>query len=345
MGNNLAPTLAIIYMNEIDFSITDRAGGQVKLKRFIDDYFAFLMSQEMSGERLLAIANELNDAIKFTLEMPNNNQLPFLDTLVSYDPATKSFSTTLYVKPIHSKCITPWDSHGSVASKRAILVGETRRAIACSTNPTNCKESLKKVFTLFVNNGYPTSFVRATIRHTTRNKPHKDDKRENIYMKLPYINEELKRRALSVIRRSGINNVKIHFMNGRPSSRVFAPPRDRASCRDNCKTCKSASKPKQCLTKNVIYEITCTCCGMVYVGETGRTIGSRIKEHLKMDKQTVYKHIESHKSGRPDQFDISWKILHRNIAYQDERKCIEAFEIHKRSENIMNGCIGRTISI
>ncbi len=164
-------------------------------------------------------------------------------------------------------------------------------------------------------------------------------------MKLPYINEELKRRALSVIRRSGINNVKIHFMNGRPSSRVFAPPRDRASCRDNCETCKSASKPKQCLTKNVIYEITCTCCGMVYVGETGRTIGSRIKEHLKMDKQTVYKHIESHKSGRPDQFDISWKILHRNIAYQDERKCIEAFEIHKRSENIMNGCIGRTISI
>ncbi len=84
---------------------------------------------------------------------------------------------------------------------------------------------------------------------------------------------------------------------------------------------------------------------MVYVGETGRTIGSRIKEHLKMDNQTVHKHIESHKSGRPDQSDTSWKILHRNIAYQDERKCIEAFEIHKRSENIMNGCIGRTISI
>jgi hypothetical protein len=47
-----------------------------------------------------------------------------------------------------------------------------------------------------------------------------DDKQENIYVKLPYINEELKRRALSVIRRSGINNVQIHFMNGRPSSRV-----------------------------------------------------------------------------------------------------------------------------
>jgi hypothetical protein len=91
------------------------------------------------------------------------NQLPFLDTLVSYNPTAKSFSATLYVKPIHSKCITPWDGHGSVASKRAILVGETRRAIACPTNPTHCKESFNKVFTLFVNNGYPKRFVRAII--------------------------------------------------------------------------------------------------------------------------------------------------------------------------------------
>ena len=46
-------------------------------------------------------------------------------------------------------------------------------------------------------------------------------------------------------------------------------------------------------------------CRIVYVGETCRTIGSRIKEHLKIDKQIVYtEHIESHKSGQPDQSDI-----------------------------------------
>jgi hypothetical protein len=51
----------------------------------------------------------------------------------------------------------------------------------------------------------------------------------------------------------------------------------------------------------------------LYVGETGRTIGSGIKEHLKIDEQTVYKHIKSHKSGRPDQSDITWKTLHKNV--------------------------------
>ena len=55
-----------------------------------------------------------------------------------------------------------------------------------------------------------------------------------------------------------------------------------------------------------------------------------------MDQQTVYKHLESHRSGRPDQSDIILKTLHKNITYQDERICTEAFEIHNRSENIMN---------
>jgi hypothetical protein len=41
-----------------------------------------------------------------------------------------------------------------------------------------------------------------------------------------------------------------------------------------------------------------------------------------MDQQTVYKHLESHRSGRPDQSDIILKTLHKNITYQDERICI-----------------------
>jgi hypothetical protein len=64
-----------------------------------------------------------------------------------------------------------------------------------------------------------------------------------------------------------------------------------------------------------------------------------------MDKQTVYKHIKSHKSGRPDQSDITWKTLNKNVKYEDERECFQAFEIHNRSDNIiMNGYIGRTIN-
>jgi hypothetical protein len=164
-------------------------------------------------------------------------------------------------------------------------------------------------------------------------------------MKLPYINEEFKRRSLAVVRRSGLNNIKIHFLNGKSSSQRFVPRKETMNCSNNCETCKSGKKTNRCHNKNVVYEIECRHCNKVYIGETGRTIGTRIKEHLTMDKQTVYKHIESHMSNEDDMPSITWRILHCNINNDDERKYIEAFEINKRAGNIINGCIGRTISI
>ena len=46
-----------------------------------------------------------------------------------------------------------------------------------------------------------------------------------------------------------------------------------------------------------------------------------------MDKQTVFKHIMSHKRSnkqdKPNPDDITWRIIYKNSKYQGERKCIE----------------------
>ena len=125
MGNNLAPMLAIIYMNDLDKLIIESCEGSLFLRRLIDDIFIAWTSNSITSDSLLSIANKLNDAIKFTIQLPVQNNLPYLDTLVSFNPTIKKFTTSLYVKPIHSRCITPWDSHGSIASKRSIFIGET----------------------------------------------------------------------------------------------------------------------------------------------------------------------------------------------------------------------------
>ena len=230
MGNNLAPTLAIIYVNELDSQILEKSNGCVTLKRFIDDYFVFLLSRQITSDELLTTANDLNDTINFTFELPKNNQLPFLDTVVTFNSDIKTFSTTLYAKLIRSRCISPWDSHGPIALKQAILIGEIKRAVTCSTDSVSPKKSLGKITELFFNNEYPRKFVKAVIRRTLS----------------------------SVTHRSGIDNIKIHFMNGRPSSRVFAPLREKPNCSDDCETCKLAIKPNHCLTKKIVYEIRCS---------------------------------------------------------------------------------------
>jgi hypothetical protein len=77
--------------------------------------------------------------------------------------------------------------------------------------------------------------------------------------------------------------------------------------------------------------------------ETSRTIGTRIKEHLTMEKQTVFKHLSSHKKRTANK--ITWRILHSNIRNDEERRYIEASEIQNQPEDILNGCVGRTICI
>ena len=229
--------------------------------------------------------------------------------------------------------------------KRAVLVGEINRAVSRATDGNSRKQSLRKLTELFARNGYPKSFIKATIQHVLRNEPRADDQENRIYMKLPNINEEFKRRSLSVIRRSGIDSVRIHFLNGRSSSQRFAPRKETMSCSEKCETCKLGTKPNRCNNKNVVYEIPCLHCKKVYIKETGRTFGTPIKEHLTMKKQTIYKHIESHGNNAGDISTITWRILHSNISYDDERKCVEAFEIKKRMRDLINGCFGRTISI
>jgi len=110
--------------------------------------------------------------------------------------------------------------------------------------------------------------------------------------------------------------------------------------------CEASSMPQSivfCYRSYAERYLKCSYCQAVHIGETGRTIGSRIKEHLR--RQTVYAHLASHSADFLKESPIRWKILHPNIKFPKERKVIEALEIRKHSTNIMNGCVGRFLCI
>lgn len=132
MGNNLAPTLSIIYMSNLDQKILSQFNNELQLKRYVDDIFISWSSDNITPDTILNMANSLNPAIKFTLENPEQSRLPFLDTMITLHHNTGSYSSTLYAKPIHRQCINPWDSHGPSPKKKGILIGEIKRAISSS---------------------------------------------------------------------------------------------------------------------------------------------------------------------------------------------------------------------
>ena len=70
MGNNLAPMLAIIYMNELDKQIIESCNGSLFLRRLIDDIFIAWTSNLITSDSLLSMANNLNDALNLQLSYP-----------------------------------------------------------------------------------------------------------------------------------------------------------------------------------------------------------------------------------------------------------------------------------
>ena len=41
-----------------------------------------------------------------------------------------------------------------------------------------------------------------------------------------------------------------------------------------------------CISHNVVYIIKCRTCNKIYIGETGRRLGDRFREHLRSPRQT-----------------------------------------------------------
>ena len=120
--------------------------------------------------------------------------------------------------------------------------------------------------------------------------------------------------------------------------------------RSRCKTCpfvQNADKisgPKRsvkitdrftCISANVIYCITCTLCKKLYIGETGRRLGDRFREHLRdveKDDKDASKPVARHFSlpnHSKEHMSVCGLSLHQGTT--DSRKNLEQrFGINER---------------
>ena len=77
---------------------------------------------------------------------------------------------------------------------------------------------------------------------------------------------------------------------------------------------------------NVVYEISCKNCPSKYIGETGRLLDARLKEHRKdVREQKELSHIAMHVSNYGHTFDFdNAAVLHVDSNYS-KRKTLESY--------------------
>lgn len=84
MGSPLSPIIANIFIEHFEQkALRSFPYTPEEWKRFVDDIFAKWSHGKEKLDLFLNHLNSLSDHIKFTIEIENNNQLPFLDVLLT----------------------------------------------------------------------------------------------------------------------------------------------------------------------------------------------------------------------------------------------------------------------
>ena len=92
-------------------------------------------------------------------------------------------------------------------TKRAVLNGEIQRAIRVSSDQLSAKRSLSVIARLFAENGYPSDIINRSIKNNlyklnvdSRKSKNKTIPNNQIFMRLPYINDTIVRRVNGILR-------------------------------------------------------------------------------------------------------------------------------------------------
>ena len=251
--------------------------------------------------------------------------ISFLDVLLI--KRNDSIDLAVFRKETNTDLYINWDAFAPETWKTSTLRTLVKRAYKICTQDYLLEmelEHLKKVF-IEVNN-FPLAVVKRIIKkvehehHQQQQPPDIDvqlEETKTIQTTLPYAGEK----GEQVIKemKKHIKKLEHHKFETR-----FAYKAKRLASRFQLK-----DQVKKKHQHNVVYEIECPDCEVFYIGESGRRIEERFKDHNGRDKNShVLKHtIESGHS--PIEMN-NVKIINKNFPNYYKRKVSEAIYIKKK---------------
>ena len=272
----------------------------------------FVINKAEHSLDLLQHINNQDPHIQFTVEPTQQGSLPFLDTLVTIQP-DNTFSTSVYRKPTHTDQYLHWDSNHHITAKQSIFNTLAHRAKIVSSTQDNMDKELLHIKTALQHCQFP-AWVLNQWQHKfnhpnqvpTPNTTNTNNRNYKTTIVVPYIPKTADK-FRKLCKRRGI---QVHFKGTNTLRTALGNPKDK--------------DPKANQT-GIIYQYQCPHinCPSSYIGESGRSLGDRVKEHLKAPSPI---HLHSATTGHPldpNQFNI----VHKEVNSQS-RTIKEAMFIH-----------------
>ena len=192
------------------------------------------------------------------MEEESDGRLAFLDVQLSgSDDGT--VNTLVCRKATHTNQYLAFESHHPVAHKVAVVKTLMSLAEALSSSGVEWAQEEKEITGTLKENDYPSSFV---YKHSCQGipRPDREEQRPKTTLTLPYISNpsEAIGRVLAPL------DTQMVFRPQMTLRQLLVHPKDRVPMDER---------------KGVVYSISCALCPKVYIGQTGRFLKHRLKEH------------------------------------------------------------------
>ena len=318
MGSPVSPIMANIFMEKFEEKVLEECPCAPKVwYRFVDDTFSIIQKDHL--EPFTEYINRVNDHISFTREEECDSSLPFLDTRVTVK-ANGELTTTVYRKPTHTGSFLKYDSHHPLHQKLGVVRTLSHRArVVCSDTSARQKE-LDNIKDSLSNCDYPEWIIRKgqkeQLHHTNQEEPEDEHRRFACVPFVKGVTEPITR----ILQDSGF---KVAMKPHRNLRQELVAPKDPV-------------KDKL----GVVYEIDCAECDAKYVGQTGRNLSQRVKEHRTATEkgQILKSGIAQH--AWDAHHDIAWdniKVLEQEPR-ERRRQIKEALLIKQHAPRMNRDC-------
>ena len=341
MGVKPAPSFAIIYVYctvekpliENDYTYTlvipDKPTDIMSIDswdRYVDDCLMVGKGDQQDVENLFTYVNQLNPHIQFTHES-SHHKIDFLDLTIHLDVTTKCLEFELYTKPSSLGIFLNFHSAHPQSTIRNSAISELNRALQIGSTEQLKKNGIEKISRMLKDNAFPNRTIEELIdiakKKTDSTKSDTQDVRRN-YLCLPYIGEQHKRRVYYILRTNGLlTTTQVTFRPDRKLKQILTRSALQHTPCNKQSDAKCYQCDEMCMTKNVVYLLTCNLCSEQYVGESGRYKRNRCWEHYKsvrdMNNTTAmgrhYQLCHSNVPKTPSPF--MFEVLKRCVDYTD----------------------------
>lgn len=267
MGSSLSPIMAEIYMNNFEEQVIQKSEYKNKIKkwiRYVDDVLIIWEGDMAEIKEFIEELNKIEEGIQFKEEI-GIEEISYLDLKINIKENRK-LEYDIFRKKTHTDLIIPNESYHPINYKMSAINAMCERAISCLENGETLKKEIKMIKQIIRNNNYKESIVDKIIKRIKNKKQHEDKNKKE--------EEEEYLGALTYI---GWNTQKIKKCFDKYGVKMAIKRSRTVFDLINNKNTEDIPITQ----KSGVYKIECEDCNMVYIGESGRAVECRMKEHSK----------------------------------------------------------------